>query len=170
MSHEENTEITHPILKTIFEINEGHVVSIKGALGDECARALHEVYQKDIDPASGYVLESMQIDQQLNKAILDSVVAEKDHFNQQDQHYTLVYVTDPVTITPVDLIDFKASANETTNDPDDASDMVVYVPDPVPGTELSPTMQVVEQIANDHNVKIIYGVESLAVHLKGMHK
>jgi hypothetical protein len=168
MSNEKDNVVTNPILSTIFELDNGGVVSVKGDVGNDCARALHEVYKKQIDPASGYVLESMQQDEQLNNAVLDSVVSQRDYFNSMDKHYTLVYTVDPATITPIDLIDFKASANETVNDPGEDADMVVYVPTPISDEMDNPAVRAIDKIARDNQIKIIHGMESLIQHLKGV--
>lgn len=169
MQQENNDELVSPILATIFELGESGVVSVKGDVGNDCAKALHEVYGRKIDPASGYILESMQQDQELEKAIWSSVVAEKDHYNNQNKYYNLIWSVDPAKITPVDLIDFKAAANETTNDEADNASMAIYISDtPETQTDISPVMKTVTDVARDNDIKIIYGTEALVQHLRGL--
>lgn len=169
MQQADQEEIINPVLSTIFEVSDGAVVSVKGDVGNDCARALQEVYAKKIDPASGYTLESMQQDQELQRAIGTSVVSEKNHYNDQNKYYNLIWTVDPVKISPVDLIDFKAAANETTNDEVDKSTMVIYIPDePVKEASLSPVMNTVKQVADQNNIKIIYGLESIMDYVKGL--
>lgn len=169
MQQVENEDLVSPVLATIFELGDSGVVSVKGDVGNDCAKALHEVYGRKIDPASGYILESMQQDQELERAIWSSVVTEKDHYNKQDKYYNLIWSIDPAKITPIDLIDFKAAANETTNDEADHSSMVIYIPDKIESqTDLSPVMQTVSQVATENNIKIVYGTEALVQHLRGL--
>lgn len=164
-------DIVSPILSTIFELGESGIVSIKGNVGDDCARALHEVYAKKIDPASGYVLESMQQDNETNNVIMSSIVDEKEHYNNKDKYYHLVYSIDPAKISPVDLIDFKAAANETTHDDTQSSTMTIYIPEkPEVDMDISPVMEVVNQVATDNSIKTVIGIESLVEHLKGLQK
>lgn len=164
-------DIVSPILSTIFELGESGIVSIKGNVGDDCARALHEVYAKKIDPASGYVLESMQQDNETNSVIMSSIVDEKEHYNNKDKYYHLVYSIDPAKISPVDLIDFKAAANETTHDDTQSSTMTIYIPEkPEVDMDISPVMEVVNQVATDNSIKTVVGIESLVEHLKGLQK
>lgn len=164
-------DIVSPILSTIFELGESGIVSIKGNVGDDCARALHEVYAKKIDPASGYVLESMQQDNETNSVIMSSIVDEKEHYNNKDKYYHLVYSIDPAKISPVDLIDFKAAANETTHDDTQSSTMTIYIPEkPEVDMDISPVMEVVNQVATDNSIKTVIGIESLVEHLKGLQK
>lgn len=164
-------DIVSPILSTIFELGESGIVSVKGNVGDDCARALHEVYAKKIDPASGYVLESMQQDNETNNVIMSSVVDEKEHYNNKDKYYHLVYSIDPAKISPVDLIDFKAAANETTHDDAQSSTMTIYIPEkPEVDMDISPVMEVVNQVATDNSIKTVIGIESLVEHLKGLQK
>ena len=164
----EEKQIIHPILGAIVEINKGHVASVKGGLGQQVATALHEVYKKEIDPASGYVLESMQIDESTNAAIYASVVDEKDHYVDTNKYYTVIYAVDPVTVSPVDLIDFKAAANEMTNDDDQEADMVVYLDKPHAEAEISPVMETLKKISAANRIKLVYGVEALVQHLNGV--
>jgi hypothetical protein len=164
----EEKKIIHPILGAIVEINNGHVASVKGGLGQQVANALQQVYKKEIDPSSGYVLESMQIDESTNAAIYSSVVDEKDHYVDSNKYYTVVYAVDPVTISPVDLIDFKASANEMVNDDGRDADMVVYLDKPHTQAELMPVMESIKNVASVNKIKIIYGVEALVDHLNGV--
>lgn len=165
------SDIVSPILSTIFELGESGIVSVKGNVGDDCARALHEVYAKKIDPASGYVLESMQQDNETNNVIMSSVVDEKEHYNNKDKYYHLVYSIDPAKISPVDLIDFKAAANETTHDDTQSSTMTIYIPEkPEVDMDISPVMEVVNQVATDNSIKTVIGIESLVEHLKGLQK
>ena len=169
MNTQQSAEVVSPILSTIFELGESGVVSVKGNVGEDCARALHEVYAKKIDPSSGYVLESMQQDNEFNNAIMSSIVEEKDHYNSKDKYYHLIYSIDPAKISPVDLIDFKAAANETTNDDTGASTMTIYIPDkPETDMDLSPVMKTVNQVATDNSIQTVYGVESLVAHLEGL--
>ncbi len=168
MNNEENPEVMNPVLSSIIELNNSGVASIKGDIGNDCARALNQVYKKEIDPASGYMLESMQIDQQLKKAVFDSIVAEKDYYTSREKHYTLVYAIDPVTIAPVDLIDFKAAANETVNDPGEDSDMVIYIEQPQTESVISPAMEAVMNIAATNRIKTIHGIQPLIEYLKGL--
>lgn len=163
----ETKEIIHPILSAIVDIAENRVVSVKGSLGQQVASALHEVYKKEIDPASGYVLESMQIDESTNAAIYASVVDEKSHYEDTNKYYSVVYTVDPITISPVDLIDFKAAANETVNEEGDA-DMVVYVPEPHSQAALNPVFESIKAISAKNRIKLIYGMESLKQHLNGV--
>lgn len=167
MENEEN-EVIHPILSAIVEVNKGHVASVKGGLGQQVAAALHQVYKKEIDPASGYVLESMQIDESTNAAIFAGVVDERDHYVDTNKYYTVIYAVDPVTISPVDLIDFKAAANEMTNDDGQDADMVVYLDKPHAEAELSPVMEALKKVSSANRIKLIYGVEALVEHLNGV--
>jgi hypothetical protein len=162
-----DNEIKNPILNTIFEINDNTVLSVKGNVGNDCAAALHEVYGKKIDEASGYILESMQQDNILKEAVALSIVDEKDRFNQLDKHYTLVYAVDPATITPVELIDFKTASNETSGSIDGKSDMILYLPDAPTGNVENKTAQFLNEIVKETDIKIIHGMESLVQHLRG---
>lgn len=161
----ENNEVIHPILGTIVQISNNQVVSIKGGLGQQVASALQQVYKKEIDPASGYVLESMQIDESTNAAIYASVVDEKDHFTDTNKYYSVVYTVDPVTISPVELIDFKSAANETTHDDEEPADMVVYMDTPHRELQVSPVMEAIKKISEKNRIKLLYGMESLIEHL-----
>ncbi len=160
-------EIIHPVLSAIIELDNNNVVAIKGVIGEQITSALQQVYKKEIDPSSGYALESMQIDEANNAAIYAGVVQEKDHYENSNMYYTVVYTVDPITISPVDLIDFKAAANETTNDGKDP-DMVVYMDDPHSQVELSPVMECLLSIAGNNKIKVVYGMESLVEHLNGV--
>lgn len=164
----ENKEIVHPILGAIVELDKVHVASVRGGLGQQVATALHEVYKKEIDPASGYVLESMQIDEGTNAAIYASVVDEKDYYTDNNKYYTLVYTVDPITISPVDLIDFKAAANEAVDDDGQDADMVVYIDQPHKDAELSPVMETLKRVSAANKIKLVYGIESLVEHLNGV--
>lgn len=164
----ENKEIVHPILGAIVELNKEHVASVKGGLGQQVATALHEVYKKEIDPASGYVLESMQIDESTNAAIYASVVDEKDYYTDTNKYYTVIYAVDPITISPVDLIDFKAAANETVNDDGQDADMVVYIDKPHKEAEVSPVMETLKNVSAANKIKLVYGIEALVEHLNGV--
>ena len=165
----ENNEIIHPILGAIVEVANNQVVSVKGSIGHQVANALQQVYKKEIDPASGYVLESMQIDECTNAAIYASVVDEKDHYQDTNKYYSVVYTVDPITVSPVDLIDFKAAANETVHeDGDEDADMVVYIDQPHEQAELSPVMETIKKISESNKIKMIYGMESLVNHLNGV--
>jgi hypothetical protein len=169
MQQDNNDELVSPVLATIFELGESGVVSVKGDVGNDCAKALHEVYARKVDPASGYILESMQQDQELEKAILSSVVAEKEYYNNQDKYYNLIWSIDPARITPVDLIDFKAAANETTRDEVATASMAIYISDePQTQVDISPVMKTVTDVARDNDIKIIYGTEALVQHLRGL--
>lgn len=164
----ENNEIVHPILGAIVQITNNQVVSVKGSLGQQVASALQQVYKKEIDPASGYVLESMQIDEVTNNAIYASVVDEKDYFEDTNKYYSVIYTVDPITISPVDLIDFKAAANETTHDDGEDADMVVYVDQPHAEAQVTPVMEAIKKISESNKIKLIYGMESLVEHLNGV--
>lgn len=164
----ENNEIVHPILGAIVQITNNQVVSVKGSLGQQVASALQQVYKKEIDPASGYVLESMQIDEVTNNAIYASVVDEKDYFEDTNKYYSVIYTVDPITISPVDLIDFKAAANETTRDDGEDADMVVYVDQPHAEAQVTPVMEAIKKISESNKIKLIYGMESLVEHLNGV--
>jgi hypothetical protein len=169
MQQSQSEELVSPILATIFEMGQNGVVSVKGDVGNDCAKALHEVYGKKIDAASGYILESMQQDEELERAVWSSVVNEKNHYNSKDKYYHLIWSVDPAIITPVDLIDFKAAANETTNDTGDQSEMTVFIPEkPVVETDISPVMKTVHDVASANDIKIVYGTEALVQHLRGL--
>lgn len=164
----ENNEIVHPILGAIVDIANNQVVSVKGSLGQQVAIALQQVYKKAIDPASGYVLESMQIDESTNNAIFASVVDEKDYFEDTNKYYSVIYTVDPITISPVDLIDFKATANETVNEDGQDADMVVYIDEPHKEAALTPVMETIKKISETNKIKLLYGMESLVEYLNGV--
>lgn len=164
----ENNEIVHPILGAIVDIANNQVVSVKGSLGQQVAVALQQVYKKEIDPASGYVLESMQIDESTNNAIFASVVDEKDYFEDTNKYYSVIYTVDPITISPVDLIDFKAAANETVNEDGQDADMVVYIDEPHKEAALTPVMETIKKISETNKIKLLYGMESLVEYLNGV--
>lgn len=157
----------NPVLSTIVDIGNGRIASVKGGLGYEVANALHGAFKKKIDPASGYVLESMQMDENTNAAIYTSVVGEKDYYEDTNKYYSVVYTVDPITISPVDLIDFKVAANETAHDDGQDADMVVYVERPHQELALSPAMESIEKICATNKIKLLYGMESLLNHFKG---
>lgn len=167
MENKEN-EIIHPILGAIVEINNGHVAAVKGGLGQQIATALQTVYKKEIDPASGYAIESMQIDEHNSAAIYASVVDEKDHYIDLNKYYTVIYTVDPITISPVDLIDFKAAANEMANDDGQEADMVVYLDQPHAQAEISPVMEALKNVSTVNRIKMVYGVEALVEYLNGV--
>lgn len=162
---ENNTAAKHPLLAAIVAVSDSAVVSVKGGIGKQVAQVLQETYKKEVDPQSGYVLESMQIDESTNAAIYASVVDEKDHYTDANKYYSVVYTVDPVTISPVDLIDFKAAAIETTNDDGGDPDMVVYVDKPQETYEKSPAMVAIESLAQSSNIKIIHEMPALIEHL-----
>ena len=83
----------------------------------------------------------------------------------------MVYSIDPAKISPVDLIDFKAAANETAHDDTQSSTMTIYIPEkPEVDMDISPVMDVVNQVATDNSIKTVIGIESLVEHLKGLQK
>lgn len=165
---ENNTVAKHPLLAAIVGVGDTAVVSVKGGIGKQVAQALQETYKKEVDPQSGYVLESMQIDENTNAAIYASVVDEKDHYADTNKYYSVVYTVDPVTISPVDLIDFKAAAIETTNDDGTDPDMVVYMDNPPEGSTKSSALIALESLAQSSNIKTIYGMPALIEHLNGV--
>lgn len=156
-------KLTHPILRAIFE-DDDRVVAVKGDIGAEISQALHEVYAKKIDPASGYAMETIQQDSYIEAGIIEGVITQKELAEQNNKQYKLIYTVDPAVLEPVDLIDFKAAANEL--DADGKSDMGLYV---MPTTVVnSPdSIQTMITTAQNMGIETLSNVEDIKRFLRG---
>lgn len=148
------------ILENLIQVDGNKIIVADGPLSEQCAKALHEVYAKEVDKETGIVLES-QANDQLNQAgVWEALTETRNLLEEQGQVVGLFYGVNKSDASVSDIVKVKDSLSTMTQDQIDSS--VIYIDskiDPVTGTEENLMATAIESIANEFGVKVITNLD-----------
>lgn len=139
----------------LFRLDNGKTFVLKGSLSEELSKALNEEYKKDIDEATGIVLES-QVFQTIQK-ITDYINQNKNELFLKDNKIGVLFSVDNKDVTNNELLELSGIVSTMDNNQVRNSSVIIKKQD---DDNLTPISVAIENFCRKVNIPIHYNLKS----------
>lgn len=140
------------LIQQLVNVDERETLIAEGPLGLQCAKALQDLYGKDIDKETGLVLETQATELEEAASLWQVIQATAQKENTDDVK-GMIYSVDASGVKPSDIM--RAADTYARMSPDERAISAVHMPNPTMANSWAEPMR---QMADQYGVLVINDV------------